>query len=138
MPPDLPKGDIMSFFVVDIESDGPIPGDFSMLYIGAVRIPEDKESFACNPSDTFSIKLKPLPGANVEADAMNATGLSHEDFEKNGEDPKDAMSEFYSWIMRRNKNGRPILISDNNQFDGMFGLYGFDFSSYFLLDEINK
>ena len=31
----------MSFFIVDVESDGPIPSDFSMVCFGAVRFDDD-------------------------------------------------------------------------------------------------
>jgi hypothetical protein len=30
----------MSYFVVDIEADGPIPGDYSMICFGAVLVDE--------------------------------------------------------------------------------------------------
>lgn len=101
----------MSFFVVDVETDGPIPGEYSLLWIGAVRLPGLK---------TFDVKVKPLLGAKIKAQAMLATGLNHRDFEENGLEPTEAMSEFYSWINKQNEKGRPILWSDNNQFDGMF------------------
>ncbi len=34
----------MSYFMVDIESDGPIPGDFSMICFGAVLVNEGLET----------------------------------------------------------------------------------------------
>lgn len=43
----------MSYFMVDIESDGPIPGDFSMICFGAVLVNEELDT-------TFYGKLKPV------------------------------------------------------------------------------
>jgi hypothetical protein len=98
-------------YVVDVEADGPIPGDYSLLWIGAV---------ALDTLETFNVKLQPLPHASVSPEALNATGLDRKDFEENGKSPDIAMNEFYSWIQNTNKKGRPTLFSDNNQFDGMF------------------
>lgn len=98
-------------YVVDVETDGPIPGDYSLLWLGAV---------ALDSYETFEVKIKPLPFASVSCEALNATGLDPKDFEKNGLAPEIAMAEFEAWIRRTNKGGRPVLFSDNNQFDGMF------------------
>ena len=98
-------------YVVDVEADGPIPGDYSMLWIGAVAL----ETF-----ETFEVKLKPLPSASFTWEALDATGLDRREFEENGELPELAMSRFSSWIQKTNRKGRPVLFSDNNQFDGMF------------------
>jgi hypothetical protein len=98
-------------YVVDVETDGPIPGDYSLLWIGAV---------ALDTLEFFTVKLKPLPFAAISWEALSATGLDRSDFEKNGEPPELAMNKFNSWIQKTNRKGRPILFSDNNQFDGMF------------------
>jgi hypothetical protein len=43
----------MSYIMVDIESDGPIPGDYSMISFGAVLVDE-------NLNKSFYGKLKPI------------------------------------------------------------------------------
>jgi hypothetical protein len=46
-------GDRMSEFMVDVEFDGPIPGNYSMIYIGCVLVEEPLKR-------TFTAKLKPI------------------------------------------------------------------------------
>ena len=43
----------MAYLMVDIESDGPIPGDFSMISFGAVLVDDRLDK-------TFYGKLKPI------------------------------------------------------------------------------
>ena len=43
----------MSYIMTDIESDGPIPGDFSMISFGAVLVDQQLDK-------TFYGKLKPI------------------------------------------------------------------------------
>ena len=43
----------MSYFMVDVESDGPIPGDYSMVCFGAVLVREGLDQ-------TFYARIKPI------------------------------------------------------------------------------
>ena len=43
----------MSYIMVDVESDGPIPGDYSMICFGAIAVEPSLEK-------TFYGKLKPI------------------------------------------------------------------------------
>ena len=45
----------MAYIMVDIESDGPIPGDYSMISFGAVRVDEHLDK-------TFYGRLRPVSG----------------------------------------------------------------------------
>jgi len=89
----------MSAFMIDIESDGPIPGDYSMVSFGAVLV-ED------NLSRTFYGKLKPI------SDISREECLSFND-------PKSEMERFAKWITETN-HGKPLFFSDNNGFDWQF------------------
>ena len=100
----------MSYFMVDIESDGPIPGDFSMICFGAVLVNEELET-------TFYGKLKPV-SEKFNADALAVSGFSREET-MGFDDPEEVMLGFEEWI-KENSKGRPIFISDNNGFDWMF------------------
>jgi len=107
----------MSLFCVDVEADGPIPGDFSMLSFGAVKVNENLHTiFISGAIRTIS------PFHN--ADAIKSIGLSEQDYIAKyailGKDPASVMKQFYDWIVDNNENGRPIFISDNNGFDWMF------------------
>lgn len=100
----------MSYVMVDVESDGPIPGDYSMVCFGAVIV---------EPSlnHTFYGKLKPISERWIP-DALKVSGFSREDVLQ-FEDPADVMSRFEVWLNQNVKN-RPMFVSDNNGFDWQF------------------
>ncbi|NQX86071.1 MAG: exonuclease [Flavobacteriaceae bacterium] len=100
----------MSYIMVDIESDGPIPGDYSMVSFGAVIVDE-------NLDRTFYGKLKPISRKWIQ-EALDVSGHTREET-LGFDEPKKVMSEFKDWI-KTNSKGRPIFISDNNGFDWMF------------------
>ena len=96
--------------MVDIESDGPIPGDFSMISFGAVVVDEQLDK-------TFYGKLKPISN-NFIPEALRVSGHSREETLQFDE-PRQVMEAFAKWI-KGNCKDRPIFISDNNGFDWMF------------------
>ncbi len=105
--------------MVDIESDGPIPGDYSMISFGAVFVDERLDK-------TFYGKLKPISDKFIP-EALAVSGHSREEtlcFD----DAKTVMENFAEWI-KTNCTDRPIFISDNNGFDWMFICWYFH---YFL------
>lgn len=61
----------MSYIMVDIESDGHIPGDFSMISFGAVIVKESLDI-------TFYGKLKPI-SENWIPEALAVSGHTRED-----------------------------------------------------------
>lgn len=102
----------MSYFSVDVEADGPIPGDYSMISFGAVLIdPEGKLD------TTFYGKLKPISDIWVPR-ALDVSG--HSRMETMGfEEPKKVMKEFGEWVSK-NSLGKAMFIADNNGFDWQF------------------
>ena len=100
----------MAFIMVDIESDGPIPGDYSMISFGAILVDPFLDK-------TFYGRLKPI-SEKFLPDALAVSGHSREEV-LTFDDPKFVMTEFKKWIDTVS-NDRPIFISDNNGFDWMF------------------
>ena len=100
----------MPVIVVDVESDGPIPGDYSMISFGAIIVEEKLER-------TFYGKLKPI-SENWVQDALKVSGLSREETLQ-FDDPKSVMENFNSWI-KENAKSRALFFSDNNGFDWQF------------------
>lgn len=100
----------MPYIMVDIEADGPIPGDYSMVSIGAVALLKGN-----NISEPFYAELKPIS----EYWIPQALAVSNITREKTllGRDPKEVMASFESWLKQYD---RPMFISDNNGFDWMF------------------
>ncbi len=100
----------MSYFMVDIEADGPIPGDYSMVCFGAVIVEPGLER-------TFYGRLKPTTELWIP-EALNVSGFTREET-LSFDDPKAVMREFAVWVKKETK-GRPMFISDNNGFDWQF------------------
>jgi hypothetical protein len=97
------------YVMVDVEADGPIPGDFSMISFGAVVVEPGL-------ARTFSARLRPISERWVP-EALVVSGHSREDTlafpEAGGE-----MARFATWLGEL--GGRPVFVADNNGFDWMF------------------
>lgn len=100
----------MPLIMVDVETDGSIPGDYSMVSLGAVIVNEALDK-------TFYGRLKPISEKFIP-EALAVSGHSREET-LTFEDPAHTMAEFKKWIDENSKD-RPIFISDNNGFDWMF------------------
>ena len=104
------------FISVDIEASGPIPGEYSMLSIGACDV--------YRPDRAFSCLIKPT-SANAVPEAMAVTGLSLEDLSNDGLAPEIAMKQFAQWVGEVSGNGTPVLVGLNAPFDWSFVNYYF-------------
>lgn len=100
----------MAYIVVDIEADGPIPGDYSMISFGAVIVEEGLEKI-------FYRELKPISEKYLD-ETLKVSGFSR-DKTLSFDDPETAMKEFAEWI-NGNCKDNPIFVSDNNGFDWQF------------------
>lgn len=107
----------MSYIVVDVESDGPIPEKYSMVCFGAVIVTEALDK-------TFYGQTAPISNLWIP-DALKVSGFSREEHEKFPH-PLETMTQFDNWI-KENSVGQPILISDNNGYDAMFIAWYFHF-----------
>jgi hypothetical protein len=101
----------MSLYVVDCEADGPVPGVYSMVCFGAVKVTRQLDTTFYAQTAPISDKWKP--------DALAVSGFSREEHLK-FEKPEVAIPRFAEWIKQTNRNGRATIISDNLIFDGMF------------------
>lgn len=100
----------MSYIMVDVEADGPIPGDYSLLAIGAIVVEPSL-------SKTFYAELKPISDRWVP-EALQVGGFTRE-ATLLFEDPQVVMEHFAAWVEAESK-GRAYFISDNNGFDWQF------------------
>jgi len=103
-------GETMPYIMVDIETDGPIPGDYSMVCFGAVIVEPEL-------SRTFYGKLQPISNRFVP-EALAVSRFTREDC-LGFDDPKTVMEQFQDWL-KANCKGRLMFISDNNGFDWQF------------------
>jgi hypothetical protein len=100
----------MPYVMVDIEADGPIPGDYSMISFGAVVVEPGLDR-------TFYGKLKPISDKFVPQ-SLEVCGLSREET-LSFDDPRQVMEAFELWLAE-NCRGRMFFVSDNNGFDWQF------------------
>lgn len=126
-----------TYISVDIEASGPIPGEFSLLSIGACVVSQT--------SQTFYAELKPL-NKNFIQQAMEVNRLSLEKLKAEGEEPAQAMARFSHWINIVSKTNRPVFVGFNATFDWSFthwyfikflnrdpfGISGLDIKAYFM------
>ncbi len=104
------------YISVDIETSGPIPGEYSMLSLGASTIDDEK---------TFYTEFKPLNN-NAVPEALEVTGFSLEALGKDGVEPAVAMANFASWLGTTVPAGfTPVFVGLNAPFDWSFVNYYF-------------
>ena len=96
--------------MVDIESDGAIPGDYSMICFGAVLVTPALDK-------TFYGKLRPISDKWVP-EALAISGFTREQVMQ-FDAPEKVMADFRDWL-KANVSSRPMFISDNNGFDWQF------------------
>ena len=100
----------MSYVMVDVEADGPIPGDYSMVCFGAVVVEPSL-------SRIFYRKLRPISERWVP-EALAVSGFSRAET-LTFDDPHEVMASFGRWILK-NSAGKPMFISDNSGFDWQY------------------
>ncbi|MEZ4264279.1 MAG: hypothetical protein R3B36_34745, partial [Polyangiaceae bacterium] len=100
----------MSYIMVDIESDGPIPGDYSMVCFGAVVVEPGLER-------TFYGRTRPISEKWIPS-ALEVSGFTREQH-IGFDDPRDVMAEFAAWLSGLGTK-RLMFISDNTGFDWQF------------------
>ena len=105
----------MTYIMVDVETDGPIPADFSMICFGAVIVDDALDK-------TFYGQLYPISKSWIP-ERLQISGFTREQTLQ-FDDPKKVMNKFYDWIESNCKDNL-IFISDNNGFDWQFINYYF-------------
>lgn len=109
----------MSYIIVDVEADGPIPHKYSMVSFGAVVLDHSM-------SRTYYGRVRPISEAWIP-EALAVSGISREEHLA-FEEPLTEMIRFRTWLTENSK-GKPVFISDNLAFDWQWINYYFH---YFL------
>jgi hypothetical protein len=100
----------MSLVVVDVESDGPVPGKYSMVCLGAVVVEPSL-------SRTFYGRTRPISELWLP-EALAVSGFRREDHLR-FDDPREVMARFAAWL-KESSRGRPVFCSDNLAYDWQF------------------
>jgi hypothetical protein len=108
-----------AYFSADVETDGPIPGPFSMLSFALVYAGRfDGKTFERPTSFDAAIyrELKPISD-QFEQEALTVNGLDRDRLCREGEEPGKVMTETSSWIRNLAGPERPVLVAYPLSFD---------------------
>lgn len=106
------------YISTDIESDGPIPGKYSMLNFGSVAITKSGEILG-----TFEANLKALPGAIRHPDTMKFWSKFPDIWKlvtTNPRDPHKVMIEYNIWLKSLEDKGKLVFVAYPSGFDFTF------------------
>lgn len=111
----------------DVETDGPIPGPYSMISLGMAVIGRyDGVSLERHDptAQTFYRELRPISD-DFDPEALAVSGLDREVLLREGEDPRSAMSAAHAWVKSVGGKDRPIFVAWPLSFDWMFAYWYF-------------
>lgn len=121
--PEAPPADqgvkVDSYFSADVETDGPIPGPYSMLSFALVYAGSfDGQKFLRpeNYKDYFYSELRPISD-KFQVEALNVNRLDRERLRLSGQNPSDAMVAARNWITKVAGKGKPVLVAYPLSFD---------------------
>jgi len=100
----------------DVESDGPIPGPYSMLSFGSAAYWGDKRLVS-----TFSANLETLPGATSHPETVawwQKQPAAWEACRQDLQDPEKVMRDYLVWVKRL--PGKPVFVAYPAGFDFSF------------------
>jgi len=104
------------FVCFDVESDGPIPGEYSMLSMGAVALNNQGVELG-----TFDVNLHLLPGAQQDPNTMAWWARNqdaYDDTRINLLDPQEAICNFVKWV--KELPGIPVAVAYPAGYDWTF------------------
>jgi len=108
----------MTYIMVDVETDGPIPGDYSMISFGAVVVDQVLDK-------TFYARLKPISERFIP-EALAVSGHSREETLQFA-DPAQVMTDFRLWLQTHCKTvlylSATITASTGCLFAGIFIIF---------------
>lgn len=108
-----------AYFSADVETDGPIPGPYSMLSFALVYAGSfDGERFVrpTNYKEKFYVELKPISD-EFEIEALAVNGLDRDRLIRQGTDPAEAMGQAGEWVRKVAGSAQPVLVAYPLSFD---------------------
>jgi len=99
------------YISVDVETSGPIPGDYSMLSLGACVVG--------NPNGGFYIEIRPL-NDNAIPESLKVSGFEMARLSKTGESPEVAMAKLAAWAKNVAGDNKLVFVGFNAGFDWSF------------------
>jgi hypothetical protein len=111
------------FYVsADVETDGPIPGPYSMLSFALVAAGTfDGIKFRRAPENAVSFyrELRPISDL-YQREALAVNGIDRDRLLKEGDLPEQVMTEAAAWVRQMAGNARPVLVAYPMSFDWLW------------------
>ena len=110
------------YFSADVETDGPIPGPFSILSFALVYAGRFDGSRFERPRDyhqTFYREMKPISDS-FQLEALRVNGLDRGRLSIEGEAPERVMTDACRWIEGIAGTGSPVMVAYPLSFDWNF------------------
>jgi hypothetical protein len=107
------------YFSADVETDGPIPGPFSILSFALVFAGSFDGKHFSRPQDyrsSFYIEMQPISD-QFQLEALRINGLDRDRLYREGRRPDIAMDEAARWVREIAGEGRPVLVAYPLSFD---------------------
>jgi 3' exoribonuclease, RNase T-like len=114
------------YISADIESDGPVPGRYSMLSLGMCIAGEQDAAGTFRPiqpeSARFYRELRPISDEYEQGalDAIRDSGIDRDRLKVEGADPVVAMTEAARWVNDLADGRRPVFVGWPMGYDWMF------------------
>ena len=114
-----PESAVDMYFSADVETDGPIPGPFSMLSFAIVYAGcFDGQRFERpkHYEQHFYRELRPISN-QFQEEALKVNGLDRDRLCREGLAPEDVMLEAYRWVRKLSGGANPVLVAYPLSFD---------------------
>lgn len=107
-----------TWFCVDIECSGPVPGLYDMISLGAVAVNERDQGLVIG--ETLYLEIQPT-APRVDAGAMKVNGLDIDRLRREGLPLETALKQLSDWVGERTDAGsKPVFVGHNAPFDWSF------------------
>jgi len=111
-----------TWFCIDIECNGPVPGLYDMVSLGAVVVAHDATG-ALQIGEQFYVEIQPQ-APRFDARAAQIHGLDQDRLAREGQTRKDAALSLAAWVLEQTRPGtEPVFVGHNAPFDWSFVAY---------------
>ena len=110
----------ITYFCIDIEASGPVPGLYNMVSLGAVPVVRRNGRWV-ETNDDFYAVFQPM-NDGFDPAAMAIHGITRKEMERDGRKPKEVMASLREWSLAHcdPPKARPVFVGHNAVFDWSF------------------
>ena len=113
-----------TWYCVDIECSGPVPGLYDMISLGCVPVHEHEGAHRVSDA-SFYVEIRPT-APRVDEGAMRVNGLDLASLRAHGTPLRDALVQLTSFVdAHRVMGSEPVFVGHNAPFDWSFVSYSY-------------